>query len=610
MRMGPGSQSTEISLPEGIAPEPVRAQLDRILASKIFLASDRMARLLRFLVESALQGRSHQLKEYLLGVEVFDRGESFDPRTDPIVRVEARRLRTKLKDYYKDEGCNDRLRIEVPTGGYLPRFAWQGAAPQRDVLKDRATPEGAAASASIAVLPFANLSPEADAEYFSDGLTEEIIHALTKVEGLTVVAWQSAAKLKASQTDVSEVAARLRVATVLQGSVRRAAGQVRILAKLIEADTGRIAWSDTYDRQMDDLFVIQEDIARRVADSLRLKLLGVKEPRLQVRPWKLPTYDLYLRGRFHWNKRTLEGFQRALECFSDAVARDPEFAPGHVGLADTHSLMVDHGLIAPRDGMPLAKASALRALQLDSGLAEAYTSLGFIASAYEWNWEQAEKYYLHSLGIQPGYATTYHWYACDLLALTGRFEEAREVMRVALRLDPLSPVMMSSAGYIELLAGRMDAALAAIEQALELDPGFFKAIATMGRVHIHRGEYAQAVAILEKAREVGGNVPTLLGALTQAYGFHGERGAARAVLAKMNALATARYVPCTSFAMAHIGLGENDRAIEWLELGCERREASVCALAVHPGYEPVRGEQRVLALLRAMGLEKASGGRG
>lgn len=606
--MGPSSQSSGSVLPEGISAAAVCAQLDRIIASRVFAASERMARLLRYLVEACLDGRAHGLKEYLLGVEVFDRGELFDPRTDPIVRVEARRLRTKLKDYYQHEGLADDLVIQVPTGGYMPRIQRRytsGEAPVPAPAAAPTPPEAPAAitPASIAVLPFSNLSPEADTDYFSDGLTEEIIHALTKVDGLTVVAWQSAARLREASVEVTEIGKCLRVATILQASVRRWGGQVRILVKLIETNSGRFLWSETYDRRMDDLFAIQEDIARRIADSLRLKLLGVHASAPLVRPWQLPTYDLYLRGRFYWNKRTPEGFQRALECFSDAVARDPDFAPGHAGLADAHSLMVDHGLVAPREGMPRAKAAALRALQIDAGLAEAHSSLALIVSAYEWQWEQAEKCYQHAIAIQPGYVTAYHWYACDLLALLGRFEEAQDTMQIALRLDPLSPVMVSSLGYIYLVAGRLEEALAANRRALELDPQFFKAVTTMGRIYIHMGQYARAVEMLERGRELGGDVPTLLGALAQAYALHGDTTGARALLARMTRDAQQHYVPCTSFAMAHLGLGERERALEWLELGTERREASVCALGVHPGYDPLRGEPRFQSLLRRMGLK-------
>jgi TolB-like protein len=246
----------------------VREHASRVLGSRGFSGSGRMSRFLRFVVERTLEGRGEELKEYLIGLEIFDRNESFDPRLDPIVRVEARRLRSKLKTYYETEGREDALVIEVPTGRYVPRFGPRVSAAKAGV------PLATAPAGGIAVLPFANLSRDPDNEYFSDGLTEELIHALTKVDGLRVVAWNSAAKLKDRQEDITHIGLELNVGAVLMGSVRTSGGRVRVMARLIEVSSGSFLWSEMFDRQIDDLLAIQEEISRAIVETLRIRLIG------------------------------------------------------------------------------------------------------------------------------------------------------------------------------------------------------------------------------------------------------------------------------------------------------------------------------------------------
>jgi serine/threonine-protein kinase len=579
-----------------VTPEPdndaVREQLRRILSSRTFTASDRMSRFLRFVVEMSLDGRAGELKEYSLGVEVFDRSPSFDPRIDPIVRIEARRLRGKLKTYYETYAGADELVIELPTGSYAPRFHRADRAPRaadRPALTD------------IAVLPFANLDGDPGADYISEGLTEELIHTLTRIDALRVVAWTSAAKFRDRQDDFRRIGEELKVGAIVTGSVRKSADRLRVTARLIDTAGGYYRWSEIYDRGIEDLFAIQQEIAASIAASLKTRLLGAPGA------GKLPhasraAYDLYLRGRFQWNKRTPEGFDRGIQYFQEAIAADPQFAPAYAGLADGYSLCADHGLTAPSIVMPQAKAAALRAIELDPDLAEAHTSLGLIRSLYEWQWQAAGEHYRRAIELNPGYATAHYWYGCDYLALLGRSDDAVAEMRTALRLDPLSHVMTQSLAYVLLLARRFDEALEQHMNALELEPYFYKSYSGLGRLYIHMEMYGEAIAMLQKARSLAGDVPNLLGALGQAYARAGREQDARALLARLEELSKHRYVPSTSVAMIYAGLGENARALDWLETASRRRELTVSAIGVHPGYDTLRGEPRLASLMVRIGL--------
>ncbi len=587
--------------PPDIDPAEIRRQAERVLASRAFSSSGRMSRFLRFTVERTLEGRGGELKEYLLGVEIFDRDESsFDPRVDPIVRVEARRLRAKLKSFYENEGCCDRLIIDLPTGSYVPRFRVRESEPA-------AAPAEPARGRTIALLPFANLSPDPDTDYFSDGLTEELIHALTKVEGLRVVAWNTASRLKDRQDDPATAGRQLNVAAVLAGSVRSAGGRLRVMARLIESATGYYLWSEIYDRQIEDLFAIQEEISRAIVGALRVRFIGAGAGQAMARtPSNLAAYNLYLKGRFHWNKRTREGLERSIEHFREAVAIDPSFAAGHVGVADAYTLMAEHGLALPSKVMPEAKAAALRALELDPLLGEAHASLGLIGSLYEWQWEEAGRHYRRAIELSPGYATARHWYACDYLALLGRTDEALAEMDIAIQLDPLSHVMHESLAYVLMLARRYEESLVQTEKVAELNPFFFKAYTHRGRIYIQMGRYAEAIELLEKGRALAPDIPSLVGALGQAHGLAGHTAKARAVLDELAGMAKTVHVPHTAFAVTHLGLGEKERALDWLEAGCAAHSLAVAPLKVHPVYDELRGEPRFQALLRKIGLASTS----
>jgi TolB-like protein/Flp pilus assembly protein TadD len=588
------SHQTRTPPPGGdFPPDAIRAQVHAIAASGVFANSARMQRFLKLAVEYALSGKSHELKEYLIGVEAFDRSPSFDPREDPIVRVEARRLRQKLNQYYEGPGRDDQIVIEFAKGAYVPRFlAREGRGPASHLeLK------------SIAVLPFRNLGPEPDHEYFSDGLSEELIHLLTTLQDLQVVAWHSSARMKSSEYDLAEIRRQLKVEWILCGTVRRVGEQLRVTAQLINTSDGRYLWSELYERRLQDLFAIEEDIAWAIVNTLQIR--SGRRPVSSGSRQKVSdveVHNLYLLGRFHANRRTSEGLLKSIACFEKVVALNPENALGYGALAETYALAADYGVRPPAECVPMAKAAARRALELDPMLAEAYTSLGFLRSNYDWEWNEAERLFRRALEINPGHATAHHWFGLDHLANMGRFEEAREHIEIARRLDPLSAIILLSEGYLSLLERDYEEALRLYRELLELDPFFSKTFSSIGRAFALMGRYDEAIEMFNKAIAYGGPAPNTLGALGQTYALAGMEGAARRKLAELEQIAGHTHVSCTCFALIHVGLGENQRALDLLEMGAARRDLALANLKIHPAYDSIRSEPRFQKLVHRIGF--------
>jgi serine/threonine-protein kinase len=449
---------------------------------------------------------------------------------------------------------------------------------------------------AIAVLPFANVDRNPDNEYFSDGLTEQLIHELTRIPDLKVVAWHSAALLRGRENDLKAIGTELGADSVLVGSVRRADDRVRITVRLARTATGRYLWSETYDRRIEDLFAIQDDIARAIARTLERRL-GKAPPGHAREAASVEAYNLYLRGRYHWNRRTGDGLWKAIEAFEQAVALDANVAVIHAGLADAYCLLADYGLMVPANAMARARAAALRALELDPRSGEAHTSFAMIHSLYDHQWAEAEAFYRRAIELTPAYATAHHWLAVDFLAMLGRFDEAHEEIQIARGLDPLSLIIHEGAPYLFLLERRFDEAIAGYRALAELDPGFFKAYTGLGRSLTQRGHYAEAIEMLEKGRALEGDVPNILGALGQTHGLAGHRDKALQVLDDLEALSKRTHVASSCFALVHAGLGDADSALTWLERGCQSHELSVNALKVHPAYDSLRADPRYNRLL-------------
>jgi TolB-like protein/Flp pilus assembly protein TadD len=580
------------------SPEEIRAQVDKIAASRLFARSERLCRFLRFCVDQALEEKGDQLKEQLVGVEVFDRRGDYDPRTDPIVRVEARRLRSKLKDYYTSLGRPDCVVIDFPKGAYVPCFRMRNAA--TPLARSNRTGD-MAEEQSIAVLPFTNLTPEAGTDYFSDGLTEELIHLLTRVPRLRVVAWSSMSQLRGREQDLTGIRQQLKVATVLRGSVRRTSNRVRVTAQLIDAESGAYLWSEAFDRQLENVLAIQEQIARAIVDTLQLTLAWRGTGASRKSP-NLKCYNLCLQGRFHANKRTPEGLRQSALCFEQAVIADDSCADAYAGLADAYSLLADYGAADPEGVVPKAKIAAERALRLDPQSSEAHVSLAFIHSTFDWEWAEAESLYRRAIELNPGYSRARHWYGTDYLALLGRFDEGLREVQMARHLDPLSPIIAEGCGFVYMLRRDYETALREHQQLTELDPLFYKAYSSKGRVLCLMGRYQEAIASLERARSLAGDVPNILSATAQTLALAGFVWEARTLLEELQALAKTRWVPSACFATVYLGLGDNQTALDYLEAACDRKEQAVNGLKVHPLYDPLRSEPRFQQLLERIGF--------
>jgi serine/threonine-protein kinase len=571
------------------------AQLQKILNHPLFARTQRMSRFLRFGVEHALAGTGHQVKEYLVGVDVFDRPKDYDPRVDPIVRVEARRLRAKLRSYYTSGGKKDELIIDFPKGAYAAEFQW------RSSVKTSVPKPAAAGETSIAVLPFSNLSPApaADQDYFSDGLTEELILHLTRVKGLRVVAWYSASKFRGREEDLSLIREQLKVGVVLRGSVRTTESHVRVTVQLIDAESGAFLWADGFERGMHDMLAIQQEIARSIVATLRPALGATGEPPASSHKVNPECYNLCLEGRFHSNRRNAEGLERSVVCYQRAIEKDPESASAHAGLADAYTLLADYGLVHPHKVMPLAESSAKRALELDGNSAEAFTSLAIIRSTFDWNWTEGEDLYRRAIALNPSYAKAHHWFGCDLLAMLGRMDEAEAEIRTAVHLDPLSLVLHENLGYVQMLRRDYDAALDRHHRLIDMDPTFHKAHASQGRTLFLMGRYEEAIRSYEHALSLGGRAHTTVAALGQAFALAGKEKEARKCLTELvEALARSKYVASTCFAVLHLGLGETDQCLSWLEKSCDQHELPTPGIIVHPLWDPLRKEPRFERMVR------------
>lgn len=580
--------------PSQLSAESVRTQLRKILSSRAFSRSERLARFLTFTLEQMLAGRGQELKEFVIGVEVFDKNEKYDPRMDPIVRVEARRLREKLRRYYETEGAEDPVRIEFPTGGYAPLVQTKegGTAPAARRAVENA----------IAVLPFANLSAEPENEYFSDGLTEELINALTKVEGLRVVAWSSSSQLKARAPDIRRIAEELSVRAVLEGSVRRTADRLRITAQLVDAATGQYLWSETYERPLKDIFAIEDEISSAIVGALRIKLTGPAGRSLVTRYTEnLQAYHLYLKGRFYWNKRREEDFYKALGFFEQAIETDPNYAPAYAGMADAYIMLGEYGSAPARSIMQKARTTACRALETDGRLAEAHVSLGTVCGLYEWNWAEAEQHYRRALELNPSYPTAHNWYGYDYLAPLGRIAEALAELERAHHLDPLSLIIITSVGAVYDFARQHERAREYYDKVLEMEPRFVRAHLSAGRSFLYQHRCAEAIAMYEKARELMPSSPLPLALLAHAYDVSGARAEADRLRLALERCRRTCYVPSYLLARAHLAF-DHDQVFAFLEKAMEERDPRLPHLGVSPIWDCVRDDPRFGALLVRMGL--------
>ena len=458
---------------------------------------------------------------------------------------------------------------------------------------------------SVAVLPFSDLSRGHDSQYFSDGLAEEILDALSRVPGLNVAARTSSFAFRNRNVDAAALGRALHVRHLLGGSVQRDGDRVRIVAQLVDARNGYQLWSQKYDRDAEDVFAIEDEIALSVVSALKGRLVEQDSTRLiHTDTPDQEAYDLYLRGRYDWYKRTGPGFQGALASFRAAVARDPDYALAHVGLADVYALLAspDYGVLPPKQAFPLAHAELSKALALDPESPEAHAAMGNVLTMYDRDFPAAEREFRRALELNPGYTPTLHWYALHLVA-TGQTERAIATIRHARELEPLSLVMSTGNARVLYFAHRYDASIAEYRRTLEMEPGFVSAHLGLGLAYVRQAEPGRAIEEYETAlRLPGGDQPVTRTLLAHAYAVSGRTAEARSLLAELSALGQKRYVPAEYAALIHLGLGERDAAMAALEQAYEAGSGYLTYLQVEPLFDPLRDDPRFVALVRRVGL--------
>lgn len=458
----------------------------------------------------------------------------------------------------------------------------------------------------LAVLPFENLTGDASQDYFSDGMTEEMISQLGDLdpEHVGVIARTSVMHYKHSQEPLDKIARALGVQYVLEGSVRRDADRVRIAAQLIQTKDQTHLWTREYDRELSDLFALQGEIAREIADQIQLTLGHIHEtagPVSQSATFAkaFEAYDLYLKGRYLWNKRTPQELQQAIEYFQQAIDKDPAYARAYAGLAESYALLGGYTGLPPKEFMARAHEAARRALELDEQLPEAHTALAVIAQNYDWDWQTAEKEYRRAIQLDPNYATAHHWYA-ECLALQGRFDEAFSEIGIARKLDPLSLIIASDYGAILYFSRQYDRAIEQFRSVLEIDPDFPRAH-MLAWAYAQKGLFADALADAEKSLG-SDDRPWSWAMVAYISGRAGDRSKANAALERLQNLKQHRAVDSLCFTVAYIGVGNNDMALLWLEKAYQEHSNSLTAIKVDPTYDSLRSAPRFQELVRRVGL--------
>ena len=568
-------------------------QLARILRSETFQLADRLKRFLTFVVTEAIHGRQDALKEYVIGVQVFRKEDSFDPRTDPIVRVQARRLRAKLVRYYREEGRTDALIIDLPKGGYAPLFRQR----ETPVLLKRSLNTVLVSRNTVIVERFANHSPDRDLEFFCDALRDELIHHLTQVPGIRVLASPG----PEGRGELSEHVRR--AAVIVGGNVRHAGDRIRTTVHLVDAVSDCYLWSEAIDTVRGDTFDSQERVARAVIKKLEPDWLGRRVGALGTPVQNLAAQNLYLQGRYHLNQRTEDGLRKSVEFFEKALAEGAEFAPAHSGLADAYSLLAHYGVLSPAEAWTKAASAAATAVMLDDLCAEAHTSLAHVKATQDLDLAGAERGFLRAISVDPRYATAHHWYAASCLAPLGRLDEALDEMMAAHAIDPVSAIIARDLAVIHFYRRDFETALEQCDHTIELHPHFGPAYWMLGVIQEQRRDLDESAAAFERAVHLLPNTPRMHGALGRIFALAGRRKQALEMLRKLEAFARHRYVSPVEFAWIHFGLGDVDRGFGWLTQACADRSFDLIAIKVDPRFDPYRSDDRFKGLIKLLGLE-------
>jgi TolB-like protein/DNA-binding winged helix-turn-helix (wHTH) protein/Flp pilus assembly protein TadD len=489
-----------------------------------------------------------------------------------------------------------------PTGRVIMALAVVLSLAILSVFLFRSRRHAPAAIRSLAVLPLENLSGDASQNYFSDGMTDELITDLAQISALRVISRTSVMVYKGARKPLPQIARELNVDAVVEGTVLHAGDQVRITAQLIDASTDKHLWSQSYEGDLRNTLALQDRVARAIAEEIKINLTPREQAELKsARVVNPQAYESYLKGRYFWSKRTADGLKVALAYFNQAVEEDPNYAQAYSGLADTYALLGDwqYAVMTPKEAYPKAKAAALKAVKLDNALGEAHNSLAFLLDGFDWDLDSGGKEFRRAIELNPGYATAHHWYAGHL-ALLGQYDEAIAEMKKAESVDPLSLIINADLAELLVLAHSYDEAIEQSRKTIEMDPNFAMAHNQLAQAYLQKHMYDQAIAELQKAVQLSGGSPTCIANLARAYGLSGNRSEAMKLLNDLKSSSTARNSHASEVAAIYASLGDKDDAMNWLEKGyAERFNPGVL---IRPAFDPLRSDPRFQRLMQRVGL--------
>jgi TolB-like protein len=615
--------------------DEIRGQLSRLLATAVFASSLRRGQLLRYLVERTLAGEGDGINEYAVGLDVFEKPVSFDPRIESIVRNEVGRLRQKLKDYYAEEGRQDRVLIEIPLRTYKPAFVFREAEaapapghPAREAgLPGRSRrplwlllagpaavlalvaalwlnrwrnepPPDSGPIRSLAVLPLQNLSNDPGQEYFADGMTDELITDLAQLQDLKVVSRTSIMQYKGVRKPLPQIGRELGVDAVIEGTVLRSGSRMRITAQLIRTATDRHLWANSFEGDLRDVLSLQAQVAEAITGAVKLKLTSAERQRLRSkRPMDPEAYDAYLRGRYHLNRRDAQGFEQAIGYFNQSLEKDPNFALAYAGLSDCYTLLSFEG--ATPDASAKARTAALKAVALDDSLAEPHTSLAGI-DVFEWNWSDAEKEFQRALALNPNYALAHHWHGNLYLSPLGRHAEAIAELKRAEDLDPLSLIVKTDLGFAYFFAGQYDAAFSQYREVLAVDPSFAPVHWVLGQYYFEREMYGPEAA--ELALVLSHNGDAKMARLVEAAYATGGGPKLLQLIATARGARGGLYFGFEYVAKAYMRLGRKKAALAALEQDFRIHDPNLIRLKADPSWNSLRSEPEFQEIERRIGV--------
>ncbi len=574
-------------MPDMATVEPL---LQRICASQPFHQSHRLQRFLRYITEWALTRPNEPLKEYAVAVAVYDKPASFDPQSDPIVRVEAGRLRSRLNEYYSSAGLNDDVIIKLPKGSYIPLF------------EHRSTEKPVALNESLAVIPF-QVENEADSKYLINGLCEAITRRLAQMVKMRVAPWSMVLRAQDRAGELDQTANYLNVTTLVTVRLVRRGEIYELNAEWLDPLAKTHLWGAQYSRVLSDLYGLEDDITFDLAG----RLAPEKGPLQAVEHRPPPTnngraYQLYLKARHLWNKRTSDAMVKAIEHYRRALDLDPAFGLAYAGMADCHLALASFTFVPPNDSLPRAKAAARRALEIDPALGEAMTVLACVSALYEWDWLQAQREFEEAILLAPLYPVARQWYGACLCARR-EFVAGRKLLKSALELDQLSPMIGTQLAVGYYLEHRFAEAIRQCNSVLEIDAHFWAALLFLGLSQLATGHVETAIDRLRHAVQFSNYAPMAVAGLGQALAVAKTKDEARELLSRLTNRSSREYVPAFWLALLCCSLGEGEKALSYLEHAVAERSPTLPFwLAVEPRLDLLRHEQRFQQLLQRVGL--------